>query len=255
MIVAMKTVIANLKMNFVTKKECNEYLSALSLVWKNRVRTSGVEVIVCPSLLFIELFSRELPKGILLGSQDIFWEHRGSFTGQTSPDSLVDASVVAVLCGHSEQRNYANESDDMISKKVKSALESHLRPIVCVGETKEEKIQDETMIVIAEQVRKAIESVLPEEASHLILAYEPRWAIGSSVTPTSDEIFPVRILIQKILVDKYGETIGHQIPVLYGGSVNASIIKKVCVEPQMSGVLVGKESLRPEELLKIIDQL
>ncbi|MDD5083820.1 MAG: triose-phosphate isomerase [Candidatus Moranbacteria bacterium] len=251
----MKYVIANLKMNLVTAKECDRYLDALTQAWKVYVQSDAVKLIVCPSPFFMERFAQKLPAGILLGGQNMFWEEKGSFTGEVSPQSLQDSGVKAVICGHSERRGFLGETDEQVALKVKAAIDHAMTAIVCVGETAEEKEHDETATVIAEQIAAALDFVSEEQLERVIIAYEPRWAIGTGMTPSSEDIMQTRIVIQKMLIKKYGTEAASQAAILYGGSVNASLMDEVCIKADMSGVLVGKESLDPAELLKIIGAL
>jgi triosephosphate isomerase len=251
----MKVVIANLKMNFVTTKECDQYLDALNTAWKNHKHADAVKLVVCPSTLYIERFAKRLPDGILLGAQDSFWETRGSCTSEVSPESLKDASVKAVICGHSERRFNWHETNEQIGHKVSAVITQGMMAIVCVGETREERDHDDMSMVIAEQVTIALVNVSFEQLSQVVIAYEPRWAIGASVTPTTQEIMQVHILIQKILVKKYGVEALEKITIIYGGSVTAALMNDVCIQAHMDGVLVGRESGNPLELIKMIDAL
>ena len=251
----MKVVIANLKMNFVTAKECDIYLDALNAAWKNHKHTDDVKLVVCPSVLYIERFAKRLPTGVLLGGQDTFWESRGSFTGETSPESLRDASVKAIICGHSERRFNWHETDEQIGSKAAMVIAQDMITVICVGETREERDHDDMSMVIAGQVTTVFAHISFEQLPKVIIAYEPRWAIGASVTPTTEEIMQVHILIQKIIVKKYGVEALEKITIIYGGSVTAALMDEVCVYPHMDGVLVGRESGNPAELLKMMDAL
>lgn len=251
----MKVVIANLKMNFVTAKECDQYLDTLNVAWKKYKNLDVVNLIVCPSTLFVERFAKKLPDGVILGGQDTFWKARGSFTGETSPESLKDASVKAVICGHSERRFNWHETDEQIECKVAAVIIQGMTAIVCVGETQEEREHEDTATVIAEQVTVALVRVSLEQLPKVIIAYEPRWAIGASITPTTQEIMQIRILIQKIIVKKYGAEALEKTTIIYGGSVTTALMDEVCVHAHMDGVLVGRESGNPLELLKMMDAL
>lgn len=250
----MKYVIANLKMNLVGTKECDEYLAMLGRSYQGKGNDS-TSLIVCPSTLYLERFAQKLPQGVLLGGQNTFWESRGSFTGETSPQALSDIGAKAVICGHSERRSHLSETDDMVSKKVEAAILSGLKAVVCVGETAEERTATETTMVIADQIMSALSRVSPDHLEKIIIAYEPRWAIGAGVTPTTEEIMQVRIVIRKMLAKKYGAGSAEKVAILYGGSVKAESMDEVCLSADMDGVLVGRESLNPDELMKIIDKL
>lgn len=245
----MKYVIANLKMNFVSAKECDDYLVALGKAYGSK--KGDATLIVCPSTLFAERFAHKLPTGVLLGGQDAFWESRGSFTGETSPQALKNIGAGAVICGHSERRAHLGETDDMVSKKVEAAALAGLKAIVCVGETTEERSANDTATVIIDQIMSALSRVSPDHLENIVIAYEPRWAIGAGVTPTTEEIMQVRIMIRKALSKKYGAETAENVAILYGGSVKAAVMDEVCNDADMDGVLVGRESLDPDELMKI----
>jgi len=251
----MKYVIANLKMNLVTAKECDEYLSALQKSWKSEYQSESVRLVVCPPMFFVERFSKSLPQGVLLGSQNVFWETRGSFTGEVSALTLKQSGVETVLCGHSERRLYFGETNEQISRKIGAILNNHMTALVCVGETKEERENDEMGVVIAEQIASAMSTISVDQLSSVIIAYEPRWAIGTDTVPSTSDIMQVRIMIRKMLFQKYGEASAHKVPILYGGSVKDSLMDEVCITADMDGVLVGRESLDPVELMKIFDKL
>lgn len=251
----MRYVIANLKMNFITSKECDEYLIALETAWKKRSQNDDVNLLVCPSTLYLERFSAKLPEGTVLGSQNAFWEDKGSFTGETSPQSLKNIGAGAVLLGHSERRVHLFETDDMVSRKVEAVVLAGLKAVICVGETADERSMNDAASTIVDQVLSALSRVSPDHLEKIIIAYEPRWAIGASVTPTTEEIMQVRIVIRKILAKKYGAESAGKIAILYGGSVKAENMDEVCSDADMDGVLVGRESLDPVELMKIYDML
>jgi triosephosphate isomerase len=250
----MKYVIANLKMNFVSADECDRYLKALKQEWKQR-RGAASELIVCPSFPYLERFRKGLPKSVVLGAQDVFWEPRGSFTGEVSPAMLNNLGVRYAIIGHSERRQYLQETDEMVGKKIAALLQNDMHPLLCVGETAEERADGHILKVIRRQVEEALREVAPAQLRHMLIAYEPRWAIGTDRTPSAHEIMEMKVLLRKVLAEKYGAETAEQVPLLYGGSVKARLMKGVCSDPGMDGVLVGRESLVPEELAKIVAAL
>lgn len=251
---AMKYVIANLKMNMVSLEECDHYLATLKHEWQD-ISSQNATCIVCPSHMYLDRFSRALPKSISLGAQDIFWDIRGSYTGETSPLSVKNIGASYTIIGHSERRQYAGETNEMIGAKVTVALKNSLSVILCVGETEAERDGDMTGQVIQEQLQKALADVSLFQFRKIVIAYEPRWAIGTGKTPSSHEIMGIRVLIKKLLAEKYGLEEAAKVPILYGGSVKHALMKEVCLDAGMDGVLVGKESLMPLELKKIFEVL
>ncbi len=250
----MRFLIANLKMKLVSEKENAEYISAVAEAMKG-VKKKNVQLVVCPSFPFFDAFKKKLPKGVALGAQDIFWEERGAYTGEVSPVSLSDFGVSYALVGHSERREWCGETDETVAKKVKACFRNDIRPILCVGETEVERAEGKTFEVIARQVKGAFEGISREEFRRGIMAYEPRWAIGTDRTPSSDEILEVAISIRKILIEHFDRSDVDSLPLLYGGSVTAEQIDSLCLRPGLSGVLVGRESLDPKEVAKVMRAL
>ncbi|HWQ60041.1 MAG TPA: triose-phosphate isomerase [Candidatus Fimivivens sp.] len=246
--------IGNLKMNPGSVSEAEQYLAALRKELFGK-QMDDVETVIVPPSVYLERFSRVLSDSIRLGAQDVFWEKEGSYTGQVSPGMLRDLKVSYVIVGHSERRLYAHETDAEVGWKVRAALHEHLRPILCVGETDEERGRGEEADAVTRQIAEAFRDVSPLMAERILVAYEPRWAIGTDVTPESEEIFEMRIIIHRALSEIYGPSVADRIPVLYGGSVKASLLERVCFEPRMDGVLVGRESLYPHEVIRMAHEL
>lgn len=251
---SMFSLIANLKMKLVSEKENAEYCVALAEEMKN-VKRKSAQLVMCPSFPFLELFKKKLPKGVFLGAQDVFWEDIGAFTGMVSPRSLVDFGVSYAIVGHSERREFLGETDEMIAKKVRACFRNSFRPIVCVGETEAERADGKTFSVIGRQVRSAFSGISHEDFRHAIIAYEPRWAIGTNRTPSPDEILEVAISLRRNLVENFDRSDVDSLPILYGGSVSAEQIDELCFRPGLSGVLVGRESLNPTEVAKMMRAL
>lgn len=250
----MRFLIANLKMKLVSEKENTEYCVALAEEMKN-VKRKSAQLVVCPSFPFLELHKKKLPKGVALGAQDVSWEDRGALTGDVSPVSLVDRGVSCVIAGHSERREFHGETDDMIAKKVRACFRNGLRPILCVGETESERTEGKTFSVVGRQAKAAFAGISREDFRRAIIAYEPRWAIGTNRTPSSDEILEVAISLRRNLVENFDRSDVDALPILYGGSVTAKQIDELCLRPGLSGVLVGRESLDPKEVVVMVQEL
>jgi triosephosphate isomerase len=247
----MRYLIANLKMKLVSEQENSEYCVALAEAMKG-VKKKSVQAIVCPSFPFLELFKKKLPKGAALGAQDVWWEERGAYTGAVSPVSLSDLGVSFALVGHSERREFCGETDEMTAKKITACLRNDIQPILCVGETEAERREEKTFVVIARQVKTAFAGISREDFRRGIIAYEPRWAIGTNRTPSSDEILEVAISIRKSLVGMFDRSEVDAFPLLYGGSVTLEQMNDMCLRPGLSGVLVGRESLNPKEVAEMM---
>ncbi len=241
-------------MNLVSLLERERYLAGLKKELKTK-RFGNVTLVLCPPFVHLETFRKSAGKRIMLGAQDMFPEIHGPYTGEISPLMLKNLGCEYVIVGHSERRRYFSESDHEINLKVLSALRNGLKPVICVGETKEEKNAHGTLQIITRQVRGALENVSRVKAKDFIIAYEPVWAVGTDAIPSSDEVLGAKLLIKKILVGLFGNQYADVSPIIYGGSVNAKTLPQVCIDPGMSGVLVGRESLNPGEFIKMAELL
>ncbi len=243
-------VVGNLKMNMLSREEAAQYLAVFDREAQSK-EYANVLGIVCPSFVYISQFD-SLPSVVKKGAQDVFWEKSGAYTGEISPAMLKDQGVEYVLIGHSERRIYGGETNEQIREKTIAALKHHLTPIVCIGETDAERRNEKTDVAIAKQVESVFSGLSKAQAEKIILAYEPRWAIGTDKTPTTAEILQVRVLLRKMLTESFDVQTAERIAVLYGGSVKSGFLPTVSWEAQMDGVLVGRESLFPYELLKMM---
>jgi triosephosphate isomerase len=246
-------VVGNLKMNILSREEASQYVAVLKREAGDK-RYAHVKGVVCPPFLYLPQFDH-LPEGIRKGAQNLFPEKSGAYTGEISPIMLKDDGAEYVIVGHSERRQYAGETDRMIHEKVLAALKHHLIPIVCIGETEEERRADETDRVLSLQVKTIFSDLSKLQAEKVIVAYEPRWAIGSDKLPTTEELLSVRVLLLKLFTEAFDMQTAARIAVLYGGSVKSSFLADVSWKAQMDGVLVGRESLFPYELVKMMGLL
>jgi triosephosphate isomerase (TIM) len=246
-------VVGNLKMNMLSHEEAEQYIAVLKREIKAR-QYHFTKGILCPPFLYLREFSH-LPAGLESGAQDMFWEKSGAYTGEISPLMIKNAGAGAVIIGHSERRALQGETDERVKQKVTAALKHLLTPVVCIGETAEERLCQDTDRVLTGQVRSIFAGISKLQAEKIILAYEPRWAIGTDQLPTSQEILSVRILIRKILIELFDAELAGKIIVLYGGSVKSAFLSTVSWEGGMDGVLVGRESLFPYEIVKMMNML
>jgi triosephosphate isomerase (TIM) len=245
-----KLIIGNLKMNLVTRSERERYLALVKKQIDSR-KLNQVEVVICPPFVHLEYFRSKMSKSIALGSQDVFFQSQGSFTGEVSPLMLKIFGVKYVIVGHSERRRFFAENDEEINLKLIVSLKNNLFPVLCVGETLEEKNRQMTLEIITSQVKTALNNVSRTKLGNLVIAYEPVWSVGSDNIPSSNEIMGAKLLIRKILVDLYGKKYAEKVRIIYGGSVNRNTVKQVCIDPEMDGALIGRESLIPGEMAKI----
>ena len=215
---------------------------------------SDREVVICPPFTALSVVG-EVIKGspVKLGAQNTFWEEKGAYTGEVSPPMLKDAGCQYVIIGHSERRQYFGETNYSVNKKMKKVLESGLTPIVCVGEKLQEREDGKTLSIIEEQVREGMEGLSTEEASGLVVAYEPVWAIGTGKTATPQQAEEVHDFIRKKIRELYGEEVANNLPILYGGSIKPQNIASLMECANIDGGLVGGASLELESFSQIIN--
>lgn len=246
-------VIGNLKMNLLSREEVDQYLTVLCREADGK-HYAYVKGVLCPSFPYLSAFDR-LPENIRKGAQNLFPEKSGAYTGEVSPVMLKNEGVEYVILGHSERRQYVGETDIIIRAKVLATLKHHLIPIVCIGETDEERRSEDTERVLGAQVKTIFADLAKLQAEKVIIAYEPRWAIGTDRLPTTAELLSVRVLLKKVLTGMFDEQTAGRIAILYGGSVKSSFLSAVTFEAEMDGVLVGRESLFPYEVVKMMGLL
>lgn len=210
-------------------------------------------VAICPPATLVERAASALEGGpVLVGGQDCRAEASGAFTGDVAAEMLTDAGASLVILGHSERRAGYGETDAVVAAKVEAALRAGLEPIVCVGETLDERKADKALEIVTGQVRGSLPAVLAGKA--FSVAYEPVWAIGTGLTPTTPEIEEVHVAIRAALVELFGEH-GKTAPILYGGSVKPSNAAEILHAAEVGGALVGGASLKAEDFLGIIQAL
>ena len=240
----------NWKMN-KTATETAETLSAL----KEQVKpfAGKLEIAICPTFTALDRAVKTVSgSNVKIGAQDISDKESGAYTGEISAAMLLDIGVEYVVIGHSERRQYHNETDELVSKKTKTTLNAGLKPIVCVGETLEERESDKTFDVITTQVKGSLTGITADEVLKTTLAYEPVWAIGTGKTATPEQAQDVHALIRKLLTESYGTEVAGQVKIQYGGSVKPDNSAELMGKPDIDGALVGGASLDPEVFAKLI---
>ena len=211
------------------------------------------EVVVAPPFTALQSV-REILTGsaVALAAQNMYFEEKGAYTGEVSPLMLKDAGCTYVIIGHSERRKYFNESDETINLKVKKALATGLKPIVCVGETDGERNKGITEAVVNRQVRGALEGI--DKPDNIVIAYEPVWAIGTGIVATSAQAEDVHDFIRRLLIEIYG-CAAADVRILYGGSVTKDNIAELIAMEDIDGALVGGASLKADGFLGIISRM
>jgi triosephosphate isomerase len=215
-------------------------------------RPRGVEVVVCPPFTALPAVA-EVLKGaaVSIGAQNCHWEVQGAFTGEISPTMLAELGCRWVLLGHSERRQLFREGDEEISRKVGAALRHGIRPVLCVGETEEERRQGLTFTVVEGQLRAGLAGLSPEDLARCVLAYEPVWAIGTGVNATPAQAAEVHGYLRGLVSEIASKELAQSIRILYGGSVKADNAQALTQEPDIDGVLVGGASLQAAGFITI----
>ena len=240
---ARKKIIAgNWKMN-MTPSEAVKLVEEL----KPLVVNDEVDVVFCvPAIDIIPAMEAAKGTNIQIGAENMYFEEKGAYTGEISPNMLVDAGVKYVIIGHSERREYFAETDETVNKKVLKAFEHGLTPIICCGETLTQREQGITLDWIRQQIKIAFQNVTAEQAKTAVIAYEPIWAIGTGKTATSDQAEEVCSAIRACIAEVYDEATAAEIRIQYGGSVNAGNAAELFAKPDIDGGLVGGASLKPD---------
>lgn len=230
--------------------ETIEFISELTTL----VKDTKNEVILC--VPYIDLFYALLTAqetNIKIGAENMYFEEKGAFTGEISGEMLKAINVKYVIIGHSERRKYFNETDEIVNKKVKSAFKHGLKPIICVGETLEQKEQGIAEEVITLQTEKALDGLTAEQVKNTIIAYEPIWAIGTGKTATSEDANNSIKGIRNKIAQIYGNEVANEIIIQYGGSVKPENAKELFSMSDIDGALVGGASLKADEFSKIVN--
>lgn len=221
---------------------------------KPMVKEATCDVVVCPTFLSLSAVV-ELCKGtnIKVGAQNMHFEESGAFTGEVSPNMLKEIGVDFVVIGHSERRQYFNETDETVNKKLKAAFAHEITPILCVGESLEERESDMTEKVLASQIEKDLEGLSREQVEELVIAYEPIWAIGTGKTATAEDANNTIGFIRSVVGKLYGEEISNKTRIQYGGSVKPSTIKEQMAMEHIDGGLIGGASLKASDFAAIVN--
>jgi triosephosphate isomerase len=250
MFIRRKIIAGNWKMN----KTATEARSLAADI-KNELGTFDLaDIVVCPTFTSIHAVQEELESStnIAIGAQNLHQEKSGAYTGEISASMLRDLYCRYVIIGHSERRQYFGETDALINKKTKLALATNLRPIVCVGETLQEREGNKTFDVIATQVKGSLAGLSEEEWLETVIAYEPVWAIGTGKTASSAQAQEVHAFIRKLVQEIAGETVARKVRIQYGGSVKADNARELLTQDDIDGALVGGASLEAKSFAAII---
>jgi len=211
------------------------------------------EVVVAPPYTAIYPVAEFLKDSyIKVAAQDIFFEDKGAYTSAIAGSMIKEAGADYVIVGHSERRQYFNDTDATVNKKTKAAFRHQLLPIVCVGETLDERESGKVADVVIRQVQMALDGLQQQELENVVIAYEPIWAIGTGKTASSNQAEEVHVLIRDALAKNFGETVAMKVRILYGGSVKPDNSKELLQQPNIDGALVGGASLKAADFIEII---
>ncbi len=242
-------VVGNWKMNKTPEE-------AVQLVAELKPLVAGIEAVeigICPPFVCLTEASKLL-KGtnIGLGAQNMYWEPEGAYTGEISAEMLVTSGCRYVILGHSERRAYFGETNATVHKRLEAALQSGLSPIVCVGETLEQREAGKAEEVVADHLRGAYEGISATDAQKTVIAYEPVWAIGTGLTATPDQAQEMHAFIRKILTELYGDSVAEGVRIQYGGSMKPGNAKELLAQKDIDGGLIGGAALQAESFTGII---
>jgi triosephosphate isomerase (TIM) len=244
-----KFIAGNWKMNTTRA----EGVALAAAVAKGVGSKRDVEVAVCPPSLYLSAVGESIRGSVVgLGAQNCYHEAKGAFTGEVSPAMLVDVGCKYVILGHSERRAIFRESSADVNRKVVAALAAGLTPIVCVGETLDERKANRTTAVVREQIEQSLGALTADEVTKLVIAYEPVWAIGTGVVATPEQAEEVHADLRKLLQTRYSTEVAASVRIQYGGSVNAENAASLLGQPNIDGALVGGASLKAEGFLAIV---
>ncbi len=246
-----KTIIAgNWKMN-KTASETKKFAEELKAVMP---KAKWCEVVVCVPAVNIQTAIKAFKDmRVSVGAENLFYEKSGAYTGEVSGDMLKDLGVKYVIIGHSERRQYFGETDVTVNKKVHAALEAGLHPIICVGESLEQREMGITMELVALQVKAALSGVSAEKVRKCVIAYEPVWAIGTGKTATAEQAAEVCTLIRTTIRHLYGARIARSVTIQYGGSMKPANAAELLAQPDIDGGLIGGAALKSGEFVDIIN--
>ncbi len=244
-----KIIAGNWKM-YKTPQESKAFVEAFLPMVVDHTRD---EIVLCPPFMSLDMVV-QMCKGsnVMVGAQNMHWEKEGAFTGECSPTMLVAEGVTHVILGHSERRQYFNETDDTVNRKLEVALEHGLTPIVCVGEVLEEREAGLTEDVLRRQCSRAFRGISAKKAAKMVIAYEPVWAIGTGKTATPEIAEDAHLVIRHEADKAFGKEFADRLRILYGGSVKPDNVHALMSQPDIDGALVGGASLTAETFVKIV---
>ena len=216
--------------------------------------TDRIDSVICAPALFLQNLV-EVTEGsdVKIGAQNMHFEENGAFTGEISPKALADLGVNYVIIGHSERREMFNETDETVNKKALAAFKYNLTPIICCGETLEQRENGETNQLVGDQVKKALAGLTDEQVKQSVIAYEPIWVIGTGKSSTSKDANDVCAYVRQVVAQQFSQDVADAVRIQYGGSVKPENIKEYMAQPDIDGALVGGASLEAQSFLQLLE--
>ncbi|WP_278926480.1 triose-phosphate isomerase [Staphylococcus auricularis] len=248
-----KPIIAgNWKMN-KTVQEAKDFINALPEL----PDTNDVESVICAPTIqldaLVNLVKEGKAEGLKIGAQNTYFEESGAFTGETSPVALADLGVQYVVIGHSERRDIFHETDEEVNKKAHAVFDHGMTPIICVGESDEQRENGEANTVVGNQVKKAVEGLSEDQLKQVIIAYEPVWAIGTGKSSNAEDANEMCAFVRQTIADIASEAVANETRIQYGGSVKPNNIKEYMGQNDIDGALVGGASLKVEDYVQLLE--
>lgn len=248
-------IVANWKMNPVSKKEVSRLLDSV----KNEINSlEKTEIVFAPPFVYLSKISLSIKKQFSLAAQDCFWENKGAYTGEISSAMLKDLGCQYVIVGHSERKKNFNETEEVVNRKIKAVLKNRLNPIVCIGEELRDSFDsqgrpiNEMNLVVGDQIEKSLIGISEARLRDIVIAYEPVWAIGTGISCLSDDAMKAMLFIKKTISKLYSRSAAEKVRILYGGSVNSKNAAEYIKEAGFNGLLIGSASLNASEFVKIV---
>jgi len=239
--------------NWKMFKTCSEAVDTAATLAKNVADVSGRDVMIAPPYTALHPVSEVLAGSrVILGAQNLFWEKEGAYTGEISAAMLASVGCRYVIIGHSERRQYFNETDETVNRRIQAALEGSLIPVFCVGESEQERDGGQAFSVLDKQVKNGLKNPFAKDLGKLVIAYEPVWAIGTGKTATSRQVQEVHEFLRSLLKKSLGQELADSIRILYGGSVKPDNIAELMGMPDVDGALVGGASLNADTFSAIV---
>lgn len=239
--------------NWKMYKTNTEAVDAARALKERVADAADVDIMIAPTFTALAQVGAEIQgSNIFLGAQNMHWAPEGAYTGEIAADMLLSCECRYVILGHSERRQYFNESDQEINRKLRAALQAQLAPIFCIGETETQRDAGQTFSVLDKQVLNGLEGLVSGDLQTLTLAYEPVWAIGTGKTATAEQAQEVHAYLRRRFAEQYDEGFAQRLRILYGGSVKPANVKELMAKPDLDGVLVGGASLDPESFSRLV---